>query len=86
MNTIQDRALAILREYEQARTELRGKVVVLTNGAAGVVDHVHLDELHGLRVSIEGHDGDWPVSTLKFAEVLSQGGRGPGQQSEPRKG
>jgi hypothetical protein len=25
-------------------------------------------ELHGLRVSIKGHDGKWPVSTVKLAE------------------
>jgi hypothetical protein len=24
--------------------------------------------LHGLRISIEGHDGRWPVSTIKFVE------------------
>jgi hypothetical protein len=24
--------------------------------------------LHGLRISIKGHDGRWPVSTIKFTE------------------
>jgi hypothetical protein len=24
--------------------------------------------LHGLRISIKGHDGRWPVSTVKFVE------------------
>ena len=43
---IQDRALAILREYEQAQAELQGKVVILTNCIAGTVDRVHLDKLH----------------------------------------
>jgi hypothetical protein len=65
---IQDRALAILREYEQAQAELQGKAVILTNGIAGTVEKVYLDKLHGLRVSIEGHEGDWPVSTLRLAE------------------
>jgi hypothetical protein len=65
---VQARALAILREYEQARAELQGKAVILTNALAGTVDKLHLDKLHGLRVSIEGHDGDWPVSTLRLAE------------------
>ena len=64
---VQARALAILREYEQARAELQGNAVILANGIAGTVDKVHLDKLHGLRVSVEGHDGDWPVSTLRLA-------------------
>jgi hypothetical protein len=29
------------------------------------VEGVWLDELHGLRISIKGHDGKWPVSTIK---------------------
>jgi hypothetical protein len=65
---VQTRALVILREYEQARAKLQGKAVILTNGIAGTVDKVHLDKLHGLRVSLEGHEGDWPVSTLRLAE------------------
>jgi hypothetical protein len=24
--------------------------------------------LHGLRISIKGHDGRWPVSAIKFRE------------------
>jgi hypothetical protein len=52
---IQERALVILREYEEAEAELRGKAVILTSGIAGTVEKVHLDNLHGLRVSIEGH-------------------------------
>jgi hypothetical protein len=62
------RASNILREYGEARTELIGKAVVLTDGKAGTVENVWLDELHGLRISIEGHDGRWPVSTIKLAE------------------
>jgi len=50
------------------RSELIGKAVVLTDGKAGTVENVWLDELHGLRISIEGHDGRWPVSTIKFVE------------------
>jgi hypothetical protein len=30
---------------------------------------VLLDEMHGLRVSIRGHDGKWPVSTIKIART-----------------
>ena len=65
----QDRATAILREFEQARLELMGKAVVLSDGKAGAIDRVFLDELHGLRISLEGHDGQWPISTVKFAEA-----------------
>ena len=48
--------------------ELVGKAVVLTDGKAGTVENVWLDELHGLRLSIESHDGKWPISTIKFAQ------------------
>jgi hypothetical protein len=62
------RASTILGAFEQAETELVGKAVILTNGTAGTVEHVWLDELHGLLISIRGHDGKWPVSTVKFAQ------------------
>jgi hypothetical protein len=45
-----------------------GKAVILTDGRAGTVKQVWLDELHGLRISIRGHDGKWPVSTIKFVQ------------------
>jgi hypothetical protein len=59
----------ILNEYGAAQSELIGKAVVLTDGKAGAVENVWLDELHGLRISIKGHDGRWPVSTIKFTET-----------------
>ena len=62
------RASTILGALEQAQAELVGKAVVLTDGKAGTVEHVWLDELHGLRISIKGHDGKWPVSTIKFVQ------------------
>ena len=68
MPSVMLRASNILREYGEARAELIGKAVVLTDGKAGTVENVWLDELHGFRVSIEGHDGRWPVSTIKLAE------------------
>jgi hypothetical protein len=46
------RASAILGEFEQAQSELVGKAVILTDGMAGKVEKVWLDELHGLRISI----------------------------------
>ena len=68
MPSAKDRAASILRELERAEDELLGKCVVLTDGKAGTVERVLLDELHGLRVTIAGHDGAWPVSTIKFIE------------------
>jgi hypothetical protein len=61
-------ASTILGAFEEARSKLIGKSVVLTDGKAGTVENVWLDELHGLRVSIKGHDGKWPVSTVKLSQ------------------
>jgi hypothetical protein len=68
MPSVERRASKILDEYGAARSELIDKAVVLTDGKAGTVENVWLDELHGLRISIKGHDGRWPVSTIKLAE------------------
>ena len=68
MPAVKVRASTILSEFEQAQTELVGKAVILTDGKAGTVETVLLDEWHGLRVSIRGHDGKWPISTIKFAQ------------------
>ena len=65
--TLQDRAVTIMREYEQAQGEFCGSAVLLTNGIAGAIETIHLDPLHGLRVTIVGHEGDWPVSTVRLA-------------------
>jgi hypothetical protein len=69
MPTAKVRAYTILGEFEQAQTELVGKAVVLTDGKAGTVEGIWLDEFHGLRISIRGHDGKWPISTIKFAQT-----------------
>jgi hypothetical protein len=68
MPAVKLRASTILGAFEEAQTELVGKAVVLTDGKAGTVENVWLDELHGLRLSIESHDGKWPISTIKFAQ------------------
>ena len=68
MPAVKLRASTILGAFEDAQSELVGRAVVLTDGKAGTVENVWLDELHGLRISIEGHDGRWPVSTIKLAE------------------
>jgi hypothetical protein len=68
MPTAKVRASTILSSFEGAQAELIGKAVALTNGIAGTVEEVWLDELHGLRPSIKGHDGKRPVSTIKFVQ------------------
>jgi hypothetical protein len=72
MPTVKLRASTILGAFEEARSELVGRAVVLTDGKAGTVEDVWLDELHGLRISIGGHDGKWPISTIKFAQRTDQ--------------
>jgi hypothetical protein len=69
MPTVKLRASTILGAYEQAETELVGKAVVLTDGKAGTVEKLWLDEFHGLRISLRGHDGKWPISTIKFTQL-----------------
>ena len=68
MPSVKGRASKILDEYGAAQSELIGKAVVLTDGKAGTVEKLWLDELHGLRISIAGHEGRWPVSTIKLVE------------------
>jgi hypothetical protein len=68
MTTLKVRASMILSALGDAQSELVGKAVVLTDGKAGTVENVWLDELHGLRVSIKGHEGKWPISTIKFEQ------------------
>ena len=66
-------ASTILSTFEQARIQLIGKSVVLTDGKAGTVENVWLDELHGLRVSIKGHDsGLSPPLNLHRASLVSR--------------
>ena len=69
MPAVKQRACTILGEFTRAQTELVGKAVILTDGKAGTVERVCLDEIQGLRISIRGHDGKWPVSTIKFAQA-----------------
>ena len=62
-------AATILGEFEHVEAELVGTAVILMDGKAGTVETVWLDELHGLRISIRGHDGKWPISTIKLKET-----------------
>jgi hypothetical protein len=61
-------AMNILRELDTAEEQLVGRAVVLTDGKAGTIDRVFLDDVHGLRISIRGHDGRWPISTVKLID------------------
>lgn len=66
--TGEERALNILRELQAAEEELVDKTVVLTDGKAGTIERVYLDDVHGLRISIAEHEGRWPISMVKFIE------------------
>jgi hypothetical protein len=61
-------ALAILHAFGEAEAQLMGKAVILTDGTAGTVETIWLDDFHGLRVSIRGHPGKRPVAAVKFAQ------------------
>jgi hypothetical protein len=62
------------RSFADVQSELVGKAVVLTDGKAGTVESVWLDELHGLRISIRGHVGKWPISTIKMQQGRENAG------------
>ena len=47
----QQHALNIQREFQQAQAALLGKTIILSDGKAGSMEQVRLDELHGLQVS-----------------------------------
>jgi len=68
MPIVKNGASVILTAFEEAQSGLVGKAVVLTDGKAGTVENVWLDESHGLRISVSGHDGKWPISTIKFTQ------------------
>jgi hypothetical protein len=68
MPSVKLHASTILSMFEEAQSELVGKAVVLTDGKAGTVENVWLDELHGFRISVKGHFGKWPISTVQFVQ------------------
>ena len=72
MTIVKKHAAVILAALGDVQSDLIGKAVVLTDGKAGTVDSIWLDEHHGLRISIKGHDGKWPISTIKL-EQCAQG-------------
>lgn len=68
MKIVKTHAAAILAALGDVQSDLLGKAVVLTDGKAGTVENIWLDEHHGLRISIKGHDGKWPISTIKLEQ------------------
>lgn len=68
MPLVMNCATAVLKALAEAQAILIGKAVILSDGKAGTVTRVSLDEDHGLRIEIEGHDGSWPISTLKIRQ------------------
>jgi hypothetical protein len=71
-STGEERAINILRELHAAEEELVGRDVVMTDGKAGTIEHVYLDDVHVLRISIGGHERRCPISTVKFIDDLRQ--------------
>jgi hypothetical protein len=64
LNVVRQRSSA----FYEAEAELVGKAVILSDGKAGTVEVVSLDEGHGILISVRGHAGRWPVSTIKFVQ------------------
>jgi len=58
----------LLNAFGDMEAKFVDKAVVITDGKAGTVENVWLDEHHRLLISIRGHDGKWPISTIKFAQ------------------
>jgi len=53
MTIVKLRAAKIFTALGDVQSELVGKAVVLTDGKAGTVESIWLDELHSLRISIK---------------------------------
>ena len=72
MPTVKLRATTILGELEQAQTELVGKAVILSDGKAGTVESVWLDEMHDCEFLSEATMGSGlspPSNTCSRAEI-----------------
>ena len=69
MISVKLHASTILTALGDVQSALVGRAVVLNDGKAGTVESIWLDELHGLRISIRGHDGRWPISTIKMQQA-----------------
>ncbi|WP_338128942.1 hypothetical protein [Bradyrhizobium brasilense] len=65
------RALYILSELHASEKELVGKGVVLSDGKAGTIDHVFVDDVHELRIAIVGPEGRWPIAIVKQEKAMA---------------
>lgn len=85
MPTAHARASAILATFDQAQAELVDKAVILTDGKAGTVEKIWLDEVHGLRLSIRGHDAGGQPRRLSWRRPidLTLPGGSPGRPAPP---
>jgi hypothetical protein len=83
MTAVKRRAVAILHALEEADAQLVGTAVVLTDGTAGTVEAIWLDDLHGLLISIAvtREDGLSQPSNSRKAECSVQRGRTPFRNS-----
>lgn len=77
MTTHLEYASTILSSYEKAVSDLTGNAVLLTDGKAGSVEKIWLDELHGLRISIVGHFVKWPISSVRLIGRIPASPRPP---------
>jgi hypothetical protein len=60
-------AIAILDLFFEAH-KLIGIGAIFTDGTTGTIEAVRLDDDHGLRISVRGLPGLYPVSKLKNFE------------------
>jgi hypothetical protein len=66
------RAMTILRELHAAEEELVGRAAVLTDGKAGTIDGVFLDDVHGLSADVPRR---WRPGELHPFQRSSNSGR-----------
>jgi hypothetical protein len=74
MPAVEARASTILVKFSQAQAEIVGKAVILSDGKAGTVDYIWLDQLHGLGrfiMPFVAHDAFRPGSALWRDAFLS---------------
>jgi hypothetical protein len=69
MPSAKARASTILGEFEQAPERTRRQARDPHRRQGRTVESISLDQLHGLRLSIRGNDGKWPIAIIKFAQT-----------------
>ncbi len=63
--TVMCRSPALAHALRKSHAPL---LTLAASGALRAADHVFLDDVHGLRISIREHEGRWPISTVKHIE------------------